>query len=67
MSDVKKRRVKSRGNGTGTAYWSAKYRYWIAQAIVAWRIPEDEVRKSTSPRPPLQNTGESIRTANMKI
>lgn len=38
----KKRRVKTRGNGTGTAYYSAKYRYWIAQAVVDWRIPEDE-------------------------
>ena len=42
QTQQKKQRTKSRGNGTGTAYWSAKYRYWIAQAIVAWRIPEDE-------------------------
>ena len=40
----KKRRVKSRGNGTGSAYWSEKYRYWVAQAIVDWRIPEDEMK-----------------------
>ena len=38
----KKRRTKTRGNGTGSAYYSSKYRYWIAQAIVDWRIPEDE-------------------------
>ena len=34
----KKRRLKSRGNGTGCAYYSQKYRYWIAQAVVDWRI-----------------------------
>jgi len=38
----KKRRTKSRGNGTGCAYYSPKYRYWIAQAIVDWRVPADE-------------------------
>ena len=38
----KKRRAKSRGNGTGCAYYSQKYRYWIAQSIVDWRIPDDE-------------------------
>ena len=37
----KKRRTKSRGNGTGCAYYSAKYRYWIAQVIVDWREPQD--------------------------
>ena len=38
----KKRRTKTRGNGTGCAYYSAKYRYWIAQAIVDWRISADD-------------------------
>jgi len=38
----KKRRLKSRGNGTGCAYYSQKYRYWIAQAVVDWRVPADE-------------------------
>ena len=52
MSETKKHRTKSRGNGTGTAYWSGKYRYWIAQAIVAWRIPEDE----TKPLIPVKKT-----------
>ena len=33
----KKRRVKSRGNGTGCAYWSSKYRYWIAQVVTGYR------------------------------
>jgi len=48
----KKRRMKSRGNGTGCAYWSAKYRYWVAQAVVDWRIPEDE----TKPLIPVKKT-----------
>lgn len=38
----KKRRVKTRGNGTGSAYYSQKYRYWIAQAIVDWRITTED-------------------------
>ena len=38
----KKRRQKSRGNGTGCAYYSQKYRYWIAQVVVDWRVPADE-------------------------
>ena len=38
----KKRRTKSRGNGTGSAYWSPKYRYWIAQAIVDWRVTAED-------------------------
>ena len=38
----KKRRTKTRGNGTGSAYWSQKYRYWIAQAIVDWRVTAED-------------------------
>ena len=38
----KKRRTKTRGNGAGCAYYSAKYRYWIAQAIVGWRISAED-------------------------
>ena len=41
----RKRRAKSRGNGTGCAYWSAKYRYWVAQVITDWRIPQDETKR----------------------
>lgn len=41
----KKRRAKSRGNGTGCAYYSPKYRYWIAQAIVDWRVPADASKR----------------------
>ena len=38
----RKRRTKSRGNGTGSAYWSSKYRYWVAQAVVDWRVIADD-------------------------
>jgi len=38
----KKRRLKSRGNGTGCAYYSQKYRYWIAQVITGWRVIADD-------------------------
>ena len=34
-------RTKSRGNGTGCAYYSKKYRYWIAQVVDGYRDPSD--------------------------
>ena len=34
---MQKRRQKSRGNGTGCAYYSRKYRYWVAQVVVGYR------------------------------
>ena len=37
----KPRRRKSRGNGTGCAYYSKKYRYWIAQTVDGYRDPSD--------------------------
>ena len=41
LSNTKKKRVKSRGNGTGCAYYDPAHRYWIAQAVVDYRTPED--------------------------
>ena len=39
---TKKKRVKSRGNGTGCAYWDPVHRYWVAQVIDGYRpLPED--------------------------
>ena len=37
----RKRRSKSRGNGTGCAYYSQKYRYWVAQVVDGYRDPTD--------------------------
>ena len=42
LQATKKRRVKSRGNGTGCAYYDPVHRYWVAQAVVDYRIPEDK-------------------------
>ena len=39
----KKRRVKTRGNGTGCAY--KRGGSWVAQVIVDWRIPADESKR----------------------
>ncbi|MBO7708982.1 MAG: tyrosine-type recombinase/integrase [Lachnospiraceae bacterium] len=41
----RKTRAKSRGNGTGCAYYSAKYRYWIAQVITDWIEPTDRTKR----------------------
>ena len=37
----RKTRAKSRGNGTGCAYYSPKYRYWVAQVVDGYRDPSD--------------------------
>ena len=34
-------RTKTRGNGTGCAYYDPVHRYWIAQVIDGYRIPQD--------------------------
>ena len=36
-ADPKKRRAKSRGNGTGSVYYDAVHKYWIAQAVIGYR------------------------------
>jgi len=59
----KKRRTKSRGNGTGCAYWSPKYRYWIAQVIVDWRVPDDE----SKPLIPVKKTKGGFKTRDQAL
>ena len=41
----KKRRAKSRGNGTGCAYYDSVHRYWVAQVIDGYRKPADETKQ----------------------
>ena len=52
LTATKKTRSKSRGNGTGCAYYSGKYRYWIAQVIDGYREPEDK----SKPMIPIKRT-----------
>ena len=42
---VNKRRTKSRGNGTGCAYYDPVHRYWVAQVVVDRRVPEDKTKQ----------------------
>ena len=37
LSPGKPRRAKSRGNGTGCAYWDPVHRYWVAQIVDGYR------------------------------
>ena len=37
LQQTKKRRIKSRGNGTGCAYYDPVHRYWIAQIVDGYR------------------------------
>jgi len=41
LTITKKARAKSRGNGTGCAYYDSARRYWIAQVVVGYRDPSD--------------------------
>lgn len=52
QTTIKKSRSKSRGNGTGCAYYSSEYRYWIAQVIDGYREPEDK----SKPMIPIKKT-----------
>ena len=45
LSPGKDRRRKSRGNGTGCAYWDPVHRYWIAQVVDDYRVPADESKQ----------------------
>ena len=42
LASTQKRRTKSRGNGTGTAYYSTKYRYWVAEVVTGYKVSDDE-------------------------
>ena len=37
LTTTKKRRTKSRGNGTGCAYYDSVHRYWVAQIVDGYR------------------------------
>ena len=52
QTTTKKTRSKSRGNGTGCAYYSTRYRYWIAQVVDGYREPEDK----SKPMTPIKRT-----------
>ena len=41
----RKRRAKSRGNGTGCAYYDQIHHYWVAQVVDDYRIPKDEQKQ----------------------
>ena len=55
LTTTKKRRTKSRGNGTGCAYYDPVHRYWIAQVVDGYRelppfdLNNPENRKSKIP------------------
>ena len=54
-TEPKKRRAKSRGNGTGCAYYDQDRRYWVAQVVTGYRelppfdLNNPENRKSKIP------------------
>ena len=60
--EQKKCRTKSRGTGTGCAYYSAKYRYWIAQAVVDWRVIAED-----KPLVPVKKTKGGFKTRDQAL
>ena len=42
---TKKKRVKSRGNGTGCAYYDPVHRYWVAQIVDGYKKPQDKTKQ----------------------
>ena len=52
VSTTKKKRSKSRGNGTGCAYYDPVHRYWVAQVVDGYRTPEDKTKQ----RIPIKKT-----------
>ena len=56
LQTVKKSKIKTRGNGTGCAYWDPVHRYWVAQVIVGYR-----------PLPPFDENNQDNRKRKVPI
>ena len=59
VTEPKKRRQKSRGNGTGCAYYDSVHRYWIAQIVDGYRpLPpfDPENPENKKQRIPIKKT-----------
>lgn len=59
LTTTKKRRTKSRGNGTGCAYYDAVHRYWVAQIVDGYReLPpfDPENPENKKQRVPIKKT-----------
>ena len=62
QSNDHKRRTKTRGNGTGCAYWDPVHRYWIAQVIVDWRVSAED-----KPLVPVKKTKGGFKTRDKAL
>ena len=59
LQTVKKSKIKTRGNGTGCAYWDHVHRYWVAQVIVGYRpLPpfDPESQENKKQKVPIKKT-----------
>ncbi len=59
VTELKKRRQKSRGNGTGCAYYDSTHRYWVAQIVDGYRsLPpfDPENPENKKQRIPIKKT-----------
>jgi len=64
LSPGKHHKPKSRGNGTGSAYWDPAHRYWISQAVVGYRkLPDDLMDpENAKQRIPIKKTKGGFQT-----
>lgn len=44
LTATKRRHTKSRGNGTGCAYYDQVHHYWVAQVVDGYREPDDKMK-----------------------
>lgn len=59
LTITKRRRTKSRGNGTGSAYYDSKHHYWIAQVVIGYpELPPFDLNnpENTKPLSPIKRT-----------
>lgn len=59
MSDSKKPRTKSRGNGQGTAYQRPGQKTWTVEVVVGWKLPQGDPSK---PKRPVRKTKGGFKT-----
>ena len=66
----RKRRVKSRANGTGCAYWDPVHRYWVAQVIEGYRpLPPFDPKNPNNKkqRVPIKKTKSGFKTRDAAL
>ena len=65
IAELKPRRHKTRGNGTGSVYYDAVHKYWIAQAVIGYRdLPPFDLssQENRKQKVPIKKTKSGFKT-----